>query len=299
MARARPLPQFDAIVLAGGRGSRLGGTDKPGLAVGPTTIVASVVRAAIGAGAHRVVVVGPTRPELLAIRPGPPGGLAMVRENPPVAGPVPAVRCGLASARSSWAAVLAADLPFLRARHLHELLAAAARGKPAAGAVLVDEAGRSQWLAGCWQTRALRFAADAYAGASLHGLLLPLGPVQVSADISDGEPPPWFDCDTAGDLDVARHWQDAQAPRQPTKGTTMNTLQSWTEAACAELGIDPAAADARTILDLARDVAHQVERPAAPLTAFLLGLAVGMGQPLDASAERLRQLAMRWAQAQG
>jgi Domain of unknown function (DUF6457) len=78
----------------------------------------------------------------------------------------------------------------------------------------------------------------------------------------------------------------------------MTTLQSWTEAACAELGIDPAVADARTVLDLARDVAHQVERPAAPLTAFLLGLAVGRGQPLAAAAQRLRLLAERWPAAQ-
>jgi hypothetical protein len=74
----------------------------------------------------------------------------------------------------------------------------------------------------------------------------------------------------------------------------MNTLQSWTEAACAELGIDPAAADVRTVLDLAREVAHQVERPAAPLTAFLLGLAVGAGKPLEASARQLSQLAAQW-----
>jgi hypothetical protein len=74
----------------------------------------------------------------------------------------------------------------------------------------------------------------------------------------------------------------------------VTTLQTWTEAACAELGIDPAAADARTVLDLARDVAHQIERPAAPLTAFLLGLAVGQGQQLDTAAGQLRALAARW-----
>src|ERR1700689_1631599 len=45
-----------------------------------------------------------------------------------------------------------------------------------------------------------------------------------------------------------------------TEGMPVTTLQTWTEAACAELGIDPAAADARTVLDLARDVAHQIER---------------------------------------
>ena len=74
----------------------------------------------------------------------------------------------------------------------------------------------------------------------------------------------------------------------------MTTLQRWLETACAELGIDPGTADARTILDLARDVAHQVDRPAAPLTAYLLGVAVGRGQPLGATAERLAMLASGW-----
>jgi len=74
----------------------------------------------------------------------------------------------------------------------------------------------------------------------------------------------------------------------------MNTLDAWTEAACAELGIDPAAADTRTVLDLAREVAHGVARPAAPLTAYLLGIAVGRGVPVDGAARRLRGLAARW-----
>ena len=45
------------------------------------------------------------------------------------------------------------------------------------------------------------------------------------------------------------------------------------------------------MLDLARDVAHQVLRPGAPVTAYLLGLAVGRGaDPADAAA-RLSELA--------
>jgi hypothetical protein len=74
----------------------------------------------------------------------------------------------------------------------------------------------------------------------------------------------------------------------------MTTLDDWTAAACAELGIDPAAVDLRQILDLARDAAHQVERPAAPVTAYLLGLAVGSGTPADSAAARLRALAEAW-----
>jgi Domain of unknown function (DUF6457) len=79
----------------------------------------------------------------------------------------------------------------------------------------------------------------------------------------------------------------------------VTTIQRWLEAACAELGIDPGMADARAILALARDVAHQVDRPAAPLTAYLLGVAVGRGQPLAATAERLTALASGWPPSAG
>lgn len=74
----------------------------------------------------------------------------------------------------------------------------------------------------------------------------------------------------------------------------MNTLETWIDAACAELGLSPSDVATKTVLDLARDVAHQVDRPAAPVTAFMLGLAVGAGQPLDDAAGRLRALANNW-----
>jgi hypothetical protein len=45
---------------------------------------------------------------------------------------------------------------------------------------------------------------------------------------------------------------------------------------------------------VARDVAHEVARPAAPLTAFLLGVAVGRGQPVAEAAAKLTALAQAW-----
>jgi hypothetical protein len=74
----------------------------------------------------------------------------------------------------------------------------------------------------------------------------------------------------------------------------MTTLDSWTSAACADLGINPDAVDVREILDIARDAAHQIERPAAPVTAYLLGLAVGGGMPADQAVARLRALVAGW-----
>jgi molybdopterin-guanine dinucleotide biosynthesis protein A len=293
---------FDAVVLAGGRASRLGGGDKPGLRVGTRTLLASVVSAASAAGARRIVVVGPDRPEL-------PGGLAFVREEPPGSGPVPALRRGLAEVSAPTVLVLAADLPFLRARHLRALLAA--RRGLTSGAIMVDDTGRPQWLAGAWRTAGLRAAIQAYEQNSLHGLLLPLepatlDPAQVGYDLGATEPPPWLDCDTAEDLARARAWP-ADAPPETdeppetaaTGGAPVSTLERWTEAASAELGLDPALADTKTVLDLARDVAHGVARPAAPLTAYLLGVAVGRGQPVADAAARLRELAEAWADSPG
>jgi Domain of unknown function (DUF6457) len=74
----------------------------------------------------------------------------------------------------------------------------------------------------------------------------------------------------------------------------MSTLDNWTEAVVAELGVDPPPGFARVVLDLARDAAHQVERPAAPVTAFLLGVAVGHGKPLAETAGKLQDLAAGW-----
>lgn len=65
----------------------------------------------------------------------------------------------------------------------------------------------------------------------------------------------------------------------------MAQMWRWLEAVCAELEIDPELLDGVTdeLLGLVRDVAHGPSRPGAPLTAFLVGLAVGRSSP-DLSA---------------
>lgn len=70
----------------------------------------------------------------------------------------------------------------------------------------------------------------------------------------------------------------------------MTTLEDWLAQAARELDLD-VSVDTTLVLDLARDVAHGVARPAAPLTTYLLGMAVGAGaDPADAAA-RLSSLA--------
>ena len=73
----------------------------------------------------------------------------------------------------------------------------------------------------------------------------------------------------------------------------MSELDSWVSAVCDELGLPPGVAP-DAVLDVARDVAHGVARPAAPLTTFLLGRAVESGVPFDEAAERINRLAASW-----
>jgi len=74
----------------------------------------------------------------------------------------------------------------------------------------------------------------------------------------------------------------------------VNELDSWIVAACGELGLSPAEVSAKAVLDVARDVAHQVVRPGAPVSAYLMGIAVGRGADPSDVAERLSALAMAW-----
>ena len=53
------------------------------------------------------------------------------------------------------------------------------------------------------------------------------------------------------------------------------TLDEWVQELQGALDVD-APLDVKAVLDLARDAAHTVERPAAPVTTFLAGYAAGL-----------------------
>jgi Domain of unknown function (DUF6457) len=81
----------------------------------------------------------------------------------------------------------------------------------------------------------------------------------------------------------------------------VNMLDDWSRAVRRELGLpagEGADPSVPIILDTARDVAHGVARPAAPLTAYLLGLAVGRsgeeGAVTPELAARISALAEGW-----
>ena len=70
-------------------------------------------------------------------------------------------------------------------------------------------------------------------------------------------------------------------------------MQTWIDAVCAELNL-PGDVDTDVILDLARVAAHGVERPAAPVTTFLLGVAVAGGMDVKVAAAKIQELVTTW-----
>ena len=53
--------------------------------------------------------------------------------------------------------------------------------------------------------------------------------------------------------------------------------QPWIDHVCTAVGVDPARVDTVALHDLSGEVANVFTRPMAPVSTFLLGLAVGSG----------------------
>ncbi len=172
-----PRPAW-AVVLAGGSARRLGLVDKPALLLGSVSLLDIALRAVAPA---RTVVVGPRR-ELGA-------DVLQTREDPPGGGPAAALATGVeflaahdrthGSAEPALPAlvvVLAADLPGIDAGSV-DLLTAAVVEQGLPGAVLLDPAGRSQYLAGVWRLPDLLErcrSRPSWDGGRLSDLLAPL-----------------------------------------------------------------------------------------------------------------------------
>lgn len=154
-----------AIVLGGGRSTRLGGDDKTAVEIDGIPLIDHVYAAV--RECSPVVAVGPDSIR----RPG----IRVVREAPPFGGPAAAVGAGIAALEESDAAdvwLLACDLP--RATELIARLAGVPIVEDADGVVAMDAEGRMQWLAGRYRLSALRRAVAQHpqiAGLSMRRLL--------------------------------------------------------------------------------------------------------------------------------
>lgn len=137
---------FDAIVLAGGRSSRMGDIDKVGVALAGRPLLAHACDAVADAGT--LVVVGP------AGLGGTPSRAVVTREDPPFAGPAAALGAGLSVLDGDGPLVVfAADVPHA-ARAVPQLLAAFDRD----GVVACSSDGYRQPLVAVYRMSALRRA---------------------------------------------------------------------------------------------------------------------------------------------
>ena len=152
--------EWTAVVLAGGRGTRKGGTDKLQVLIGGRSLLAHVVD-----GLPTVVPVVVVGPEQAAPRP-----VRFVRESPAFGGPVAALAAALPAVQTPVVGLVGADMP--RAAPLLARLVVEWSGEEVL--VAVDADGRRQQLCSVWATAALASALarlDPPAGHSLRDLL--------------------------------------------------------------------------------------------------------------------------------
>ncbi len=190
-------------MLTGGAGVRLGGADKASLEVGGTTLLERALDAL--ADVAEVVVVGP---EVPTSRP-----VTFTREDPAGGGPAAGLLAGMRVlgrlTTPTWVVVLAVDMPLVSADTVRRLLTAAAGD----GAVLVDNAGREQYLCAAYAADALaragRSAGDEH-GLSMRRLTSGLDLVTVPAVGPEGQ-----DVDAWEDVVAVREAVDKERAREP------------------------------------------------------------------------------------
>jgi molybdopterin-guanine dinucleotide biosynthesis protein A len=265
---------FDAVVLAGGRAERLGGADKASLGVADATLLDRALAAVARAGT--VAVVGDERPTAVPVR--------WTRERPAYGGPVAATYAGrdVLTHPADLLVVLAVDMPAVDAGTVGRLVAAAAGRN---GAVLT--AGGRPHLAMAVHTAALdAVRPDSVEGAAMRELWEALDLQEVPAAGKEA-----VDVDTWADL------AEVLAGHRRSRKIGAVNLHDWIDELCDVLDID-VEVDEGLVLDLAKVVADNVVRTAAPITSYLLGYAAGLQaanpEGVEKLAARAQLLAEEW-----
>lgn len=149
-------PDFDAVVLAGGAGERLGGVSKPDVELDGRRLVDGALVAV--SDAREIVVVGDIEV---------PKGVHRTLEDPPRGGPVAGTAAGLEALTSTgpvapWTVVVACDLadPLPALGRLLAAWSYAQRAEEVStdehdGWCLVDSSAEPQWLVGIHRTDSL------------------------------------------------------------------------------------------------------------------------------------------------
>lgn len=184
-----------AVILTGGRSSRMGGRHKPGILVDGRSIIDRTVTALWSASPSAEVVIAGSG---AGLSPRLQHKVTVVREEPPFAGPVAGVAAAFQTMSPSDGAVLllGGDTPFLSATTMKSLLTATLAGAPVASCI--DSTGYLQYLCAAWQHDVLRVQLEQIgepAGVPLRALFHGLVP-----ELVDCDPEELRDIDTPDDL---------------------------------------------------------------------------------------------------
>jgi len=114
--------QVTALILAGGKATRLGGLAKHEIVVGGRTIFE-----------RQVAVLAPRVQEIVVATAHDLAGYRCVRDVQPDVGPLAGIAAGLAAMRTPWLLVVAGDMPHLTGEVIDELVGAARDGDDAVG----------------------------------------------------------------------------------------------------------------------------------------------------------------------
>ncbi len=241
------IPAVTSLVIAGGKASRLGGIDKTMLPLGING--GTLLEDVIAACPAPVIVAGAPRSISREV--------TWIADLAKDGGPAAGIWAGLAHVTSEYVFLTAGDqqLSPKIAREICE----AAIGRDGAWALRSD--GQGQPLLACVKSALLRELLAPTNGIDASPLKLMQQLDMVGIKVEESQ---------IRDVDT---WSDVA---RLTKENNMSEVTPiWLAQVAQLLGIAESDIPVDDLLDLTREVAHNVERKSAPLTTFLIGLAAG------------------------
>jgi molybdopterin-guanine dinucleotide biosynthesis protein A len=188
----REAGAWDAIILAGGRAARLGGTSKADLVIGSGSLLERTIAAV--SDAERIVIAGDAVVD----------GCVTAVEPEPFGGPVSGIAAALPHTHAERVLVVACDHPFLDSAV--SLLTEAQPGRD--GVIAIDSSGRRQNLLACLGRQPLAAALglfDSPVGVSMRQLLAALDVREIVVDDRAA-----FDVDTWDDVARGRELDESE-----------------------------------------------------------------------------------------
>ena len=270
---------FSVVVLSGGSARRLG-RDKASTTINGVSMIERVLHPF--SNDVQVIVVGEyagsdTRDVIIT------------REEPVGTGPLSALAAGLRHVTNGNFLLLATDIPFVGELGLKLLKILDDRSPEVDALIPSDKEGKLQPLCAAYRSESVRRACTRIGNltnGSMKRLIAELH--YESYDQQDA----W----ALADVDTIQNLEDARRHARMIEGA--RSMDEWIAEVIAALDLK-VDVDVDLLLDVARDAAHNVTRPAAPITTYLLGIAVANGADVKIAAAKIQQLATSRNKTQG